>query len=124
MLVCSFGKITTSISSCKLSRNTFSFALHWFCYVYLRLAQESTISKPLEITSIVSLPAFDQGFVIYLSSCTVPLQTQRDDLHLIVFWAPPATKKKQKHRTTTDFIQASAFLAPMYLNCSLILRLS
>lgn len=61
--------------------------------VYLRLAQESTISKPLEITSIVSLPAFDQGFVIYLSSCTVPLQTQRDDLHLIVFWAPPATKK-------------------------------
>lgn len=49
--------------------------------------RKSTISKPLEITKIVLLPAFDQGCVIDPSSLYSPMNPKKDDLHLKVSWA-------------------------------------
>lgn len=54
-----------------LKNTSFCVALV-FCYVYLRLAQEKHYFLTLDVTNGVLLPAFDQAFVIDLSSCTVP----------------------------------------------------
>lgn len=57
-----------SISVASSQHHLSLFVLHWFCFVYLRLAQEKHYFLTREITSIVSLPAFDQEFVIHLSA--------------------------------------------------------